>query len=624
MKNRDFRAMRREEKRRKFEQKQLQRERDRAKLRAEQQKRQAEKLEQEAQEMPTQFVGRLEYSRRGGIVFVDSKFLKDNIVVSAPNLNGAQEGDKVVVRLIRKGNKRILPEGEVVDVLGKDGENTAEMHAILAEFGLPYSYPEEVSKEAETIDAGITPEEVKRRLDMRDVLTFTIDPKDAKDFDDAISFREIQEGANGSKVYEVGVHIADVTHYVRPGSSIDQEGYDRATSVYLVDRTIPMLPEHLSNGICSLRPNEDKLTFSVVFRLDETARVLTYNICRTVIRSDHRYCYEEAQSIIQTEETADEESLSKALHTLNKLAKHLRDRRFERGAINFEREEVRFEIDENGKPLSIYFKTSEDANKLIEEFMLLANRTVATHVGKLMERPFVYRIHDVPDPDKLKNLSQFIKRFGYNLRTSSARKETVSKHINTLLNEVVGKPEQNMIETIAVRAMAKAVYSTDNIGHYGLAFQYYTHFTSPIRRYPDMMVHRLLDRYLHGGTNVNEDEYENYCKHCSQQEQKAASAERASIKYKQVEFMQEHVGETYEGIISRLAEWGVYVELCDSKCEGLIPIRELQPEDYYNYYEKEYCIRGERSGRVFSLGDKLQVRVERADLSKKQLDFSLA
>ncbi len=614
--------MRREEKRKKFEMKQAARERDRMRLAAERQKKQAEKRDLQQPEMPDRFVGRMEYSRRGGIVFVDSKWLKDSIIVPQPLMGGAQEGDKVIVRITRKAKGNKMAEGEILDVLGPDGDNNAEMHAILAEYGLPYSYPEEVEKAAEDIPEEISSAEIKRRKDMRDRLTFTIDPRDAKDFDDALSLRLNDDGT-----YEVGVHIADVTHYVRPGSIIDREGYDRATSVYLVDRTIPMLPERLSNGICSLRPDEDKLTFSVVFTLDEEAIVKHYDIVRTVTRSDRRLCYEEAQQIIENATSPSTEGawgcLEDAILTLNRLAKKLRLRRFEKGAIAFDREEVKFEIDENGKPLSVYFRTSEDANKLIEEFMLLANRTVATHIGKILRKPFVYRIHDLPDPEKLKDLSQFIKRFGYNLKTGSTRKETVSKNINNLLSEVQGKAEANLIETIAVRAMAKAVYSTDNIGHYGLAFPYYTHFTSPIRRYPDMMVHRLLERYLAGGENVSEEEYEAYCKHCSSREQLAAAAERASVKYKQVEFMQEHIGQEYDGVISGVTDWGVYVELSDSKCEGMIPIRELTPADYYDCIDKEYCVRGERTGTTYSLGDRVRVRVERADLAKKQLDFTL-
>jgi len=622
MKNRDFKAMRREEKRRKFEMKQQARERDRMKLAAERQRKQAEKRE-ELLQMPDRFVGRMEYSRRGGIVFVDSKWLKDSIIVPQPYMGGAQEGDKVIVRLTRKGRGNKMPEGEVIDVLGPDGQNDTEMHAILAEYGLPYSYPEEVEKAAEEISAEISRSEIKRRRDMRDVLTFTIDPRDAKDFDDALSFHRNEDGT-----MEVGVHIADVTHYVKPGTEVDREGYDRATSVYLVDRTIPMLPERLCNNICSLRPEEDKLTFSVVFTLDGEAQVKHYDIVRTVIRSDYRLCYEEAQQMILQKDTPEavedgRKELAEAIWALDALAKKLRQRRFDKGAIAFDREEVKFEIDETGKPLSVYFRTSEDANKLIEEFMLLANRTVATYVGKQLQKPFVYRIHDLPDPDKLKDFSQFIKRFGYNLKTGSTRKETVSKNINNLLSEVQGKTEAGLIETIAVRAMAKAVYSTDNIGHYGLAFPYYTHFTSPIRRYPDMMVHRLLERYLAGGNPVSEEEYEAYCKHCSCREQLAAAAERASVKYKQVEFMQEHIGQEYEGVISGVTDWGIYVELTETKCEGMVPIRELLPSDYYDCIEKEYCVRGERTGTVYTLGDKVRVRVERADLAKKQLDFSL-
>lgn len=618
--------MRREEKRKKFEMKQAARERDRKRLAEERQRKQAQKREEQALEMPDRFVGRMEYSRRGGIVFVDSKWLKDSVIIPQPFMGDAQEGDKVIIRITRKAKGNKMAEGEVIDVLGPDGDNNAEMHAILAEYGLPYSYPEEIEQAAEEISDDITPAEIKRRRDMRDRLTFTIDPRDAKDFDDALSLRINDDGT-----YEVGVHIADVTHYVRPGSSIDREGYDRATSVYLVDRTIPMLPERLSNGICSLRPDEDKLTFSVVFTLDEDAIVKHYDIVRTVTRSDRRLCYEEAQQIIEQAATSDSRregsreviSLEDAILTLDRLAKKLRQRRFEKGAIAFDREEVKFEIDENGKPLSVYFRTSEDANKLIEEFMLLANRTVATHVGKILQKPFVYRIHDLPDPEKLKDFSQFIRRFGYNLKTGSTRKETVSKNINNLLAEVQGKAEAGLIETIAVRAMAKAVYSTDNIGHYGLAFPYYTHFTSPIRRYPDMMVHRLLERYLAEGEKVNEEEYEAYCKHCSAREQLAAAAERASVKYKQVEFMQEHIGGEYEGVISGVTDWGLYVELTETKCEGMVPIRELIPADYYDCIDKEYCLRGERTGTVYTLGDKVRVRVERADLSKKQLDFSL-
>lgn len=621
MKSKNFREMRREEKRKQFERKQRAEEEHRMKRRAEKQAEEAKRREQE-QQAPDRFVGRMELTNRGGVVYVNSKWLKESVVIEADKLLGAQEGDKVVIRLLRKGNRRALPTGEVVEVLGLEGENDTEMHAILAEYGLPHSYPADVEAVAEKIGAGITAEEVRKRLDMRDVLTFTIDPRDAKDFDDALSFRVM-----GENDYEVGVHIADVTHYVRPGDVVDKEGYARATSVYLVDRTIPMLPEHLSNGICSLRPNEDKLTFSVIFRINQEGTVLDSAIRRTVICSDYRLCYEEAQAVLMKpeEEVAKQGKqgeLEQALRVLDGIAKQLREKRMAHGAIDFDREEPAFEIDEAGKPLRIYFKRSEDANKLIEEFMLLANRTVAAYVGKFLRKPFVYRVHDVPDPEKLRNVSEYIRRFGYNLKMAT-RKETISKNINHLMGAIHGKPEQDMIQMITLRAMAKAVYSTENIGHYGLAFPYYTHFTSPIRRYPDMMVHRLLERYMKGGTPVSEDEYEEYCKHCSAREQLAANAERASIKYKQVEFMKDKLGQTFSGIVSGVTEWGLYVELDDTKCEGLIPIRDILPRDYYECLDKEYCLQGQRTGKTYTLGDRVQVTVERADLNAKQLDFAM-
>ena len=487
------------------------------------------------------FVGILEVSDNFAFLNVQSKVLNSDILIPKAKLKGGKTGQKALVRIIEWKHTMKSPVGEVIDVLGDKGDNDAEMHAILAEYGLPYKYPENVEAAAEKIEAGITPQEISKRRDMRSVTTFTIDPRDAKDFDDALSIRKLDNG-----LWEVGVHIADVTHYVRPGTIIDKEGQERATSVYLVDRTVPMLPEYLSNGICSLRPDEDKLTYSVIFQLNERAEIKSYEIAKTVTRSNRRFTYEEAQSVIETGEGDYKEEIL----TLNELAKKLREKRFQSGAIAFDREEVRFEIDEKGKPLSVYFKVQKDSNKLIEEFMLLANKTVATHIGKPGKgqkvRTFVYRIHDTPNPEKLENFSAFIKKFGYNLK-STGKKTQISSAINSLLDEVSGKKEQNLIETLAVRSMAKAIYSTQNIGHYGLAFDYYSHFTSPIRRYPDIMAHRLLEQYDKGGKSANEKETEELCEHCSNREQLAANAERASIKYKQVEFMAERVGQTFDG-----------------------------------------------------------------------------
>ncbi len=563
------------------------------------------------------FVGILEVSENFAFLISDNKTLTNDIFIPKAKLNGGKNGQKAVVKLMEWEPNLKNPVGEVIDVLGNKGDNTAEMHAILAEFGLPYKYPEDVEHAADHIDAGITPAEIAKRVDLRKVTTFTIDPRDAKDFDDALSLRKLENG-----LWEVGVHIADVTHYVRPDSIIEKEARQRATSVYLVDRTIPMLPEHLSNGICSLRPNEEKLTYSVLFQMNDKAEVLKYDIAKTVICSDRRFTYEEAQTVLETGEGDYKEEL----FTLDKLAKILRDKRFATGAIAFDRVEVRFEIDEKGKPVSVFFKEQKDANKLIEEFMLLANKTVATHIGKpgkgLKAKTFVYRIHDVPNPDKLQNFSVFIKRFGYNLKTSG-KNTAVSSAINHLLDEVQGKKEQNLIETLAVRSMAKAIYSTENIGHYGLAFDYYTHFTSPIRRYPDMMVHRLLERYAEGGKNVSQHDYEELCQHSSDMEQLASNAERASIKYKQVEFMGEHIGQVFDGVISGVTEWGVYVELTVNKCEGMIPIRDLD-DDYYTFDDKNYCLVGRRYHRKYQLGDEITVKVARANLDKKQLDFVLA
>lgn len=564
------------------------------------------------------FVGTLDINKNYAFLLNDDKNLANDIFIPKDKLKGAKNGDKVVVRITEWPEKARNPIGEVVDVLGKAGDNNTEMHAILAEFGLPYKYPEAVEKAAEYIQPGITAEEVARREDFRNVLTFTIDPKDAKDFDDALSLRRLNDN-----LWEVGVHIADVTHYVKERTLIDKEAYKRATSVYLVDRTIPMLPEKLCNNLCSLRPDEDKLCYSVIFHIDDRGEVKKSRIAHTIIRSNRRFNYEEVQAILD----AKQGELAEELMTLDRLAKVQREKRFKNGAINFDRYEVKFDIDETGKPIGVYFKESTDATQLIEEFMLLANRTVAERIGRVPKgkkaKVFPYRIHDVPDPDKLMNLSQFISRWGYKVRATGS-KETVAKSINNMLNDVKGQKEQDLIENITIRAMAKARYSVYNIGHYGLALEYYTHFTSPIRRYPDMMVHRLLTRYLdEDKRTVNELTYENYCEHCSDMEQTAANAERASTKYKQVEFMQDRLGQVFEGVISGITEWGLFVELNDNKCEGMIPIRDLE-DDYYEFDEKNYCLRGRHKQHIYQLGDPLKVKVARTNLEKRQLDFVLA
>ncbi|MBO4550825.1 MAG: RNB domain-containing ribonuclease [Bacteroidaceae bacterium] len=589
------------------------------------------------------FVGTLQVQKSYAYLLTEDRTLANDIFIPKENLKKGKTGDKAVVRIVEWPDKAKNPIGKVIDILGKTGENTAEMHAILAEYGLPYTYPQQVEKAAERLVPGITEEEVARRLDMRDVLTFTIDPYDAKDYDDALSIREIKKG-----LWEVGVHIADVSHYVTEGSIIDKEAYKRATSVYLVDRTVPMLPERLCNFICSLRPDEDKLTYSVIFHINEKAEVKYWKLAHTVTRSDRRFTYEEVQKVLEDHHEASEEDynapgdsapmpapdskearpaeeFASPLIVLNRMAKILRQKRFAAGAVDFDRCEVRFNIEPDGHPTGVYFKVAKDANKLIEEFMLLANRTVAESIGKVPknQKPKVlpYRIHENPDPQKLLNLADFVKKFGHKLKTTGNRNE-ISRNLNRLLDDVKGKREQNVIEMITLRAMMKAKYSTYNCGHYGLAFDYYTHFTSPIRRYPDLMVHRLLTRYAEGGRNVSQLKYEEYCEHCSDMEQTAAQAERASIKYKQVEFMNDHLGETFQGTISGVTEFGLYVEIDENKCEGMIPLRELEG-DYYDFDEKNYCLKGRRYHHCYNLGDSVKVQVARADLYRKQLDFKL-
>ena len=561
------------------------------------------------------FVGIVQCSANYAFLIPTGKQLPYDVFIPVEHLNGGKDGDKVVVKITDWPENQKNPVGEVIEVLGRPGDNDTEMNAIMAEYELPVKFPPNVTKAADKIPLEIPEEEVRKRRDCREVTTFTIDPKDAKDFDDALSVRVLKDG-----VYEVGVHIADVSYYVKENTILDKEAYERATSVYLVDRTIPMLPERLSNGVCSLRPDEDKLCFSAIFRMDANAQVLDQWFGRTLIRSNRRFTYEEAQEMI---EGADGD-YRKEILLLNDLAQKLRTDRFKAGAIDFDRIEVKFNLDEKGRPTGVYFKRSKEANKLIEEFMLLANKKVAERIGKIKEgqklRTFVYRIHERPLPEKLEEFNRFVAKFGYGVKTGSRKALTTS--MNNLMAEVKDKPEQNMIETLAVRTMAKAAYSTDNIGHYGLAFDYYTHFTSPIRRYPDVMVHRLLQRYLDDGRSVNKEKYEEYCKHSSDMEQVAANAERSSIKYKQVEFMSDKLGQNFEGTISGVTQWGFYVEVDETKCEGLVSMTELD-DDFYEFDEKNYCIAGRHHHKVYQLGDKVTIRVAKANLVARQLDYEL-
>ena len=586
------------------------------------------------------FVGEVKVEKGYGFLITESRSLATDIFIPKDKLKGAQTGDKAVVKITDWPEGSKSPVGRVVDILGKQGENNAEMHAILAQYGLPYSYPEKVERAADKLQPGITPDEIARREDFRSVTTFTIDPHDAKDFDDALSIRPAAKG-----VWEVGVHIADVSHYVHEGDIIDKEAEKRATSVYLVDRTIPMLPERLCNYICSLRQGEEKLAYSTIFHLNERAEIIDWHLAHTVICSNRRFTYEEVQTTLERNGQASPDDLAlpgphpeplpagsepegeyaHELIVLNRLAKQLRERRFKNGSIGFDRAEVRFEIDDKGHPIGTYVKVAKDANKLVEEFMLLANRSVAEMMAKAPKgktpKVFPYRIHDVPDPEKLEKLSAFVARFGRKIRTEGSKTE-VSKSLNRLLAEVKGEKEENVVEMVALRAMQKARYSIHNIGHYGLMFPFYTHFTSPIRRYPDTLVHRLLTRYAEGGRSVSATKYEELCEHASNMEQLAASAERASIKYKQVEFMADRIGQEFDGTVSGVTEFGLYVEVNDSKCEGMVPLRMLL-DDYYEFDERNFCLVGRRYHKRYALGDKVRIRVERANLEQRLLDFSL-
>ena len=583
-----------------------------------------------------QFVGRLRVDRNMAYLITPENTFVLDIIIPKRKLKGGKDNDKAIVKIMQwpdAEHKNLI--GEVVDVLGQTGDNDVEMNTILAQYGLPYVYPKAVEEAAEKISGEITKQDEAEREDFREVFTCTIDPRDAKDFDDALSIKQLDNGQ-----WQVGVHIADVSHYVTEGSIIDKEAVKRATSVYLVDRTIPMLPERLCNYICSLRPDEDKLAYSVIFNLDDEANVKDYRIVHTIIRSNRRYAYEEVQEILEANGVIDGtgEPAPKApkggykgenadkLVTLDRLAKLLRAKRFKAGAVKFDREELHFDIDEHGKPIRCYFKRSRDANKLIEEFMLLANRTVAESIGKIKKgrkaKTLPYRIHDNPDPQKMETLRQFIVKFGYKVKTDGT-KGAMARSLNKLMDDCDGRPEAKMIQSVALRAMMKAKYSVHNIGHFGLAFDYYTHFTSPIRRYPDTMVHRLLTRYANGGRSANEKHYEELCEHCSEMELVAQNAERDSIKYKMVEFMAEKLGETYDAHISGITSYGIYAEIDENHCEGMIPMRDLG-DDYYDFDERNFCLIGRRHHHKYQLGDAIRIQVAKANLEKKQLDFTVA
>jgi ribonuclease R len=564
----------------------------------------------------TRFAGKVELSKNFAFVVPDYRKMHQDFFVYPENFNGAKANDKVVIEVIDWANGEKNPIAKIVTVLGAAGENEAEIHSIMAEFGLPFEFPEKVERESEKIEEGFTKAEIKKRWDFRDITTFTIDPEDAKDFDDALSFQKLSDGN-----YQIGVHIADVTHYVQPDTELEKEAFDRATSVYLVDRTIPMLPERLSNGLCSLRPKEDKFTFAAVFDMDAEGNIKKEWFGRTIIHSDHRFSYEGAQEVIESGHGV----FASEIKILNDLAHKLRKQRFVQGAVNFETTEVKFKLDDRGKPLAVIPKERKDAHKLIEEFMLLANRQVARFIYNMKKgeerNTFVYRTHDNPDPEKLQNFALFAKQFGHKLNVEGSG---VSRSLNKLMDEVEGKPEQNVLQSLAVRAMAKAKYTTDAKGHFGLAFDHYSHFTSPIRRYPDMMVHRLLQHYLDKGKSVNKKDYEEKCLHSSEREKRAADAERASIKYKQVEYMaMMDKSKTYDGIISGVTEWGIFIEIIETKCEGMIRLADLE-DDFYEFDEKSYSVIGRRRRKVYTLGDQVRVKIKKTDVDKRTIDLVFA